>query len=256
MKVLVTESNLQNIADAIREKAKTEDTYKPGEMAAAIRNIQSGNPEDELLLAALADPSTYTELNPTPYDTLTVKADKIRMNYAYKGTSVHQFCNNLLIPNATEIGNEAFYCRHIKTVDAPNVIKIGSKAFDDSLLESINFPKLQETGTYAFTQNKLVTVELPSIVSLGNYTFNTSDTLRSCRLGPNVTSIGTMNWRYCSVLEELIVEAVTPPTLSSNAFAKSTVKIYVPDGSVDAYKAATNWASLADKIYPLSERTA
>ena len=30
-------------------------------------------------------------------------------------------------------------------------------------------------------------------------------------------------------------------------------KIYVPDNSVDAYKAATNWSQYADRIKPLSE---
>jgi hypothetical protein len=31
-------------------------------------------------------------------------------------------------------------------------------------------------------------------------------------------------------------------------------KIYVPDASVAAYKAATNWVSYANYIYPLSTR--
>jgi hypothetical protein len=29
--------------------------------------------------------------------------------------------------------------------------------------------------------------------------------------------------------------------------------IYVPDSSVDAYKAAENWSTYASRIYPLSE---
>lgn len=38
-KVLITETHLEDIADAIREKLDTEDTYTPGEMAAAIGQI-------------------------------------------------------------------------------------------------------------------------------------------------------------------------------------------------------------------------
>lgn len=30
-------------------------------------------------------------------------------------------------------------------------------------------------------------------------------------------------------------------------------KIYVPDASVNAYKAAEGWSNLADKIFPLSQ---
>ena len=41
--VLVEESSLQNIADAIRGKNKSIDKYKPSEMANAINNIQTLN---------------------------------------------------------------------------------------------------------------------------------------------------------------------------------------------------------------------
>ena len=40
--VLVTESNLQNIANAIREKNGSSDTYTPAEMSSAISNIPTG----------------------------------------------------------------------------------------------------------------------------------------------------------------------------------------------------------------------
>lgn len=41
-KVLITESNLKNIADAIRSKNGSSETYTPTEMASAISNIPSG----------------------------------------------------------------------------------------------------------------------------------------------------------------------------------------------------------------------
>lgn len=40
--VLVEETSLQNIANSIREKTGTEDTYKPSEMANAISGIETG----------------------------------------------------------------------------------------------------------------------------------------------------------------------------------------------------------------------
>lgn len=42
-KVLVSEENLTNIANAIREKNGETTTYKPNEMAGAIQNISSGS---------------------------------------------------------------------------------------------------------------------------------------------------------------------------------------------------------------------
>lgn len=40
-KVLVTESYLEDIADAIREKNGTENTYNPSQMADAIEAIET-----------------------------------------------------------------------------------------------------------------------------------------------------------------------------------------------------------------------
>lgn len=44
-KVLVQDTEMQNIANAIREKNGTEDTYKPSEMPQAILDISTGGPD-------------------------------------------------------------------------------------------------------------------------------------------------------------------------------------------------------------------
>jgi hypothetical protein len=43
MNVLIKETSIQDIGNAIREKNGTENTYKPSEMGNAIREIQSGD---------------------------------------------------------------------------------------------------------------------------------------------------------------------------------------------------------------------
>ena len=67
-KVLVSESNLQNIAIAIRGKNGTQETYTPSEMSTAISNIPtgSGTIDDEAVLEYMTDkveniifPSSY-----------------------------------------------------------------------------------------------------------------------------------------------------------------------------------------------------
>lgn len=74
-------------------------------------------------------------------------------------------------------------------------------------------------------------------------------------LPATVTSIGSMgfanNYGYLKVV---IIRAINPPTLATNAFSNTTGHtIYVPDESVDAYKAATGWNIHADRIKPLSD---
>ena len=54
--VLVQESSLQAIADAIRAKNRSRNTYTPAEMAPAIRNIPSGGGGEAVLI-----PKTITE---------------------------------------------------------------------------------------------------------------------------------------------------------------------------------------------------
>lgn len=62
-RVLINESNLENIADAIRGKNGTQNTYTPSQMASAISAI-SGGMDVKLLTATVASDqtSTYTML--------------------------------------------------------------------------------------------------------------------------------------------------------------------------------------------------
>lgn len=62
-KVIINESNLQNIADAIRAKNGSSDTYLPSQMATAISNISVGLDVKKLTATVASDQtSTYTML--------------------------------------------------------------------------------------------------------------------------------------------------------------------------------------------------
>lgn len=77
VKVLVSESNLEDIADAIRGKDGSANTYTPSEMATAIQNIPSGG----------SDPSEFFEIEPASIANLSSwvannylkKADKLEI---------------------------------------------------------------------------------------------------------------------------------------------------------------------------------
>jgi len=61
---------------------------------------------------------------------------------------------------------------------------------------------------------------------------------------------------YVSSLVAVVSKAEIPVSIPSGLFSSSesgSFKIYVPDASVDAYKAATNWSAYASRIYPLSQ---
>ena len=62
-RVLINESNLQNIADAIRAKNGSSDTYTPSQMAGAISAISTGLDIKKLTATVASDQtSTYTML--------------------------------------------------------------------------------------------------------------------------------------------------------------------------------------------------
>ena len=88
-----------------------------------------------------------------------------------------------------------------------------------------------------------------SITSIGSYAFQNCSRLTSITIPNSVTAIKNNAFVSCSRLTSITVNAVTPPTLGSNAFKDTNnCPIYVPAESVDAYKSATNWSSYASRI--------
>ncbi len=75
---------------------------------------------------------------------------------------------------------------------------------------------------------------------------------------PNVTSVANRAWSGSAskriAMRWVVFEGSTPPTFAGNPFYLdySSVKIFVPDGSENAYKTANNFTAQASKIYPIS----
>lgn len=89
------------------------------------------------------------------------------------------------------------------------------------------------------------------ITKIGSSAFRGCTSLTSVEIPNSVTSIGSAAFYGCSRLKSVKVWANIPPSLGDNAFVytPSGLRIYVPSGSVNAYKAATNWKNYASKIY-------
>lgn len=210
-------------------------------------------------------------------------------NYAFNGcTSLTEIT---LPASLTSIGQDAFYgCTSLSSIvlpegltaiaqsafaicsalslviDLPNLTRLGKDAFSlADVTRVVNLGKISSiedaiSGNYGMFRSNvnLTYVNLPdTLTSIGNYAFYGCTSLPEITLPAGVTSIGFSAFKGCSSLQYIRIEATTPPTLSATDAIPSTIgAIYVPDASVAAYQAATNWSSFASKIKGISEMPA
>lgn len=177
----------------------------------------------------------------------------------------------------TTLDNKSFTnCSNLASIDISNVEIIYGNAsiaaFYKSGLQEVYAPNLKElklssssaqySAHFCGSSIKRVT-SLGEIVEIegGNATygaFGSCPYLEFVRLPHTLSLIGHSTFRKSPLLSVVICEADVPPTLEAAVFydtpiASGTGYIYVPDASVDAYKAATNWAQFSDVIKPISE---
>ena len=85
-----------------------------------------------------------------------------------------------------------------------------------------------------------------SVTSIEVSALNSCYSLTALTIPNSVTSIGANAFQDCYGMAEYHLKSTTPPTLSNtNAFdgIPDDCVIYVPQGSLEAYQTATNWAT-------------
>ena len=165
---------------------------------------------------------------------------------------------SLTIPdNVTSIRSYAFSkCYSLTSLTIPDsVTRIEDGTFQDYFsLTSLTIPdNVTSIGGYAFSGcYSLTRITIPdSVTSIGSYAFQNCFSLTRITIPDSVTSIGIYTFQNCYGMAEYHLKPTTPPTLSStNAFdgIPDDCIIYVPQGSLEAYQTATNWATYASHM--------
>lgn len=128
------------------------------------------------------------------------------------------------------ISEDAFNdCRFITDVTIPNTVtKIGANAFKNCInLTNITIPN--------------------SVTSIGGWAFYNCDDLTSITIPNSVTRIGGGAFADCNGLTSIYVNASTPPMIENREWIGcEDATLYVPKGSLAAYKATSGWRNFEE----------
>lgn len=166
---------------------------------------------------------------------------------------------NVDLDNVVTLGSEVFSgCTQLESVGSLGKVSSisGNSQFRETSIRELNAPLLPSIpGSMCNRCYSLVTVNCPSATSVGGAAFYGCSALLHVNLGNDLSVIEKEALMGCTALQDVIIRATTPPTLNAaSAFANTNdCPIYVPDASVDAYKAADVWSTYADRIRPISE---
>ena len=161
---------------------------------------------------------------------------------------------SVTIPNSvTSIGDYAFKgCTALTEVDLNSVLNLGDKAFSGCTgLKSVSMLKAKSANAATF-EGCTALEELVLPYEWGkDFKMDLSGTtqLRTLYIGENIASIPGETFANNKNLFEVYSNATTPPSFANATFGSETytyATLYVPQGSVDAYKAAYAWSRFDD----------
>lgn len=125
----------------------------------------------------------------------------------------------------------------ITSLVIPSTIRKDGKAYAVVGIESGN----RYNGYNYYRQEKLVSLSLPKTLRyIGNCAFGYFPNMQYLEIPENVTTMGTDIFCESNKLKTLKMNAVTPPMVGSFSGTDKR-KVYVPDGSLHAYRLASPW---------------
>ena len=178
------------------------------------------------------------------------------------GDGAFSSCNSLTkitIPDSvTSIGDSAFSsCNSLTKITIPDsVTSIGGYAFQYcySLTSILISDSVTSISVRVFSNcQSLTSITIPDdVMYINSNAFSGCDSLASITIPSSVTSIGGNAFNSCSSLGFIKFEPQTPPTVQNSSAwlnAPTDCIIYVPTGTIEAYKATANMPNPSTYTY-------
>ena len=226
-------------------------------------------------LTACNFPSSLTRIGDNAFYECTNLAVSVSLSTGLTsiGEKAFQYCEKItdfyFPATLTSIGEYAFQgCDNVTyylvSGDNPNYCSVNDVLFDKAKTTIIAYPAAHSRTTYTMPQ---------SVTTVGAVAFLSATHLTSITFSPNLNTIGWMAFGGCTSLTEITFpssvteidsdvfknctsltkitsEAQTPPTASYYSFdgIDLSIPVYVPAGTLAAYKEAEGWKRFTNLI--------
>lgn len=205
--------------------------------------------------------SVTTTGNYAFYNCSSLKSVTIPSSFTTIGAYAFYNCSSLTsvtIPSGfTTIAQNAFYyCHSLISVIIPSTVtSIGNSAFSDCYsLTSITIPSsVTSIGNSTFQScYSLTSITIPSsVTTVPNSLLNTCSSLTSITIPNSVTSIGKSAFSSCYGVGFIKFIRTTPASAGTSSFNSIPTDciIYVPTGTLETYKATSNYPNPSSYTY-------
>ena len=236
--------------------------------------IKISDPEVKRILVEQLDQDGNGEVNESEAVNVQIKANWFQNNQEirtfrelkkFKGlTSAHDYVfrgSSIEVIEFSEgqslRGGAFFDCLNLREIVLPPDMTNLNWLNNNPALERCDLPEtLEAIGADVFSSSQMESIIIPEKVSsIGGGAFRYCNKLKKLVVKTNlITTFGGNFLADCPIIEDFVIYTETPPALGWGSLDRtnSIMKIYVPDSSVDVYKAANGWKNRANYIYPIS----
>lgn len=207
---------------------------------------------NNLNLSSIAIPSTVTSIGDGAFAYCSSLASiTIPVSVTNLGTIVFEGCSGL-----SSITVDSNNPRYDSRNNCNAIIETSSNTLICGSQNTFIPEGVTVIGVGAFAgMSSIVSIAIPStVISIEESAFNSCTNLSSIVIPESVMSIAPVAFFNCNSLTSITVLSAIPPSGGEAMFGDTNnAPLYVPSGSVDAYKSAEYWSDYASRIQAIQE---